>query len=386
MKILILGSSAGAISCADTLRKNDSDIQITVAGKEEILPYYRPQLSHMLGEGKIDSRFYLKPENYYKDNNIELLQGKEAVRIDRDAKKVEFSSGESIDYDKLVIAVGSRNFVPPVEGSDLTGVYNLKFYEDMEKINGYMADKSTVTIIGGGILGIEAAWTLKKTGKNVNVLEFGDRLMARQLSEKASQIVQDELRGEGINVFTQKSTKCIIGNEKVEKIILESGEEIPTDMLMFSVGVRPETGLATGAGIETDRGIVVNENMRTSDEDIYAVGDCAQVNGICLGIWPLAMQTGKIAALDILGKEARFSMNPPAVILKALNTGVYSAGDIYDRDDHIEEQDGSNYRFFTFKDNMLTGANLIGDTKLSSKIFSMLTNKTTREQFLEIIK
>ena len=386
MKILILGSSAGAISCADTLRKNDSDIQITVAGKEEILPYYRPQLSHMLGEGKIDSRFYLKPENYYKDNNIELLQGKEAVRIDRDAKKVEFSSGESIDYDKLVIAVGSRNFVPPVEGSDLTGVYNLKFYEDMEKINGYMADKSTVTIIGGGLLGIEAAWTLKKTGKNVNVLEFGDRLMARQLSEKASQIVQDELRGEGINVFTQKSTKCIIGNEKVEKIILESGEEIPTDMLMFSVGVRPETGLATGAGIETDRGIVVNENMRTSDEDIYAVGDCAQVNGICLGIWPLAMQTGKIAALDILGKEARFSMNPPAVILKALNTGVYSAGDIYDRDDHIEEQDGSNYRFFTFKDNILTGANLIGDTKLSSKIFSMLTNKTTREQFLEIIK
>ena len=187
-------------------------------------------------------------------------------------------------------------------------------------------------------------------------------------------------------MFTQKSTKCIIGNEKVEKIILESGEEIPTDMLMFSVGVRPETGLATGAGIETDRGIVVNENMRTSDEDIYAVGDCAQVNGICLGIWPLAMQTGKIAALDILGKEARFSMNPPAVILKALNTGVYSAGDIYDRDDHIEEQDGSNYRFFTFKDNILTGANLIGDTKLSSKIFSMLTNKTTREQFLEIIK
>ena len=386
MKILILGSSAGAISCADTLRKNDSDIQITVAGKEEILPYYRPQLSHMLGEGKIDSRFYLKPENYYKDNNIELLQGKEAVRIDRDAKKVEFSSGESIDYDKLVIAVGSRNFVPPVEGSDLTGVYNLKFYEDMEKINGYMADKSTVTIIGGGLLGIEAAWTLKKTGKNVNVLEFGDRLMARQLSEKASQIVQDELSGEGINVFTQKSTKCIIGNEKVEKIILESGEEIPTDMLMFSVGVRPETGLATGAGIETDRGIVVNENMRTSDKDIYAVGDCAQVNGICLGIWPLAMQTGKIAALDILGKEARFSMNPPAVILKALNTGVYSAGDIYDRDDHIEEQDGSNYRFFTFKDNILTGANLIGETKLSSKIFSMLTNKTTREQFLEIIK
>lgn len=386
MKILILGSSAGAISCADTLRKNDSDIQITVAGKEEILPYYRPQLSHMLGEGKIDSRFYLKPENYYKDNNIELLQGKEAVRIDRDAKKVEFSSGESIDYDKLIIAVGSRNFVPPVEGSDLTGVFNLKFYEDMEKINGYMADKSTVTIIGGGLLGIEAAWTLKKTGKNVNVLEFGDRLMARQLSEKASQIVQDELRGEGINVFTQKSTKCIIGNEKVEKIILESGEEIPTDMLMFSVGVRPETGLATGAGIETDRGIVVNENMRTSDEDIYAVGDCAQVNGICLGIWPLAMQTGKIAALDILGKEARFSMNPPAVILKALNTGVYSAGDIYDKDDYIEEQDGSNYRFFAFKDNILTGANLIGETKLSSKIFSMLTNKTTREQFLEIIK
>lgn len=386
MKVLILGSSAGAISCADTLRKNDSDVEITVAGKETILPYYRPQLSHMLCDGKEDKHFYLKAENYYKDKNIELLTGKEAVKIDRDSKSVEFASGENIKYDKLVLAVGSINFVPPVEGSDIPGVFDLKFYDDMENINTYIRDKKTVTIVGGGLLGIEAAWTFRKSGKNVNILEFGDRLMARQLSEKASQIILKELGKEGINVFTQKSTKCIIGSDKVEKIILNSGEEISTDMIMFSVGIRPQIGLASEAGLETDKGIVVKEDMKTSDKDIYAVGDCAQVNGVCLGIWPLAMQTGKVAAMDILGKSIEFTMNPPATILKALDIGVYSAGDVTDKDDEIEILEGENYKLYTFKNNIFTGANLIGETKLSSKIFSMLTKKTTREEFLEIMK
>lgn len=386
MKVLILGSSAAAISCADTLRKNSKDIEITVIGKETIMPYYRPQLSHMLCNGKVDKKFFLKEEGFYKENNINLLLGKEAVEIDREHKSVRLLSKELLSYDKLVIGVGSKNFVPPIDGIDMAGVYNLKFYEDLENINAYIRDKNKVTIIGGGLLGIEAAWMFKEAGKEVTILEFSDRLMIRQLNSNASDIVEKELQKEGINVFTQKSTKCIIGDGKVEKILLESGEEIPTDILMFSIGVRPETKLAKEAGLDVNRGIVVKENMQTSDSDIYAAGDCAEVNGICSGIWPMAMQTGKIAAMDILDKGAELVINPPTTILKALNIGVYSAGDISLKDEEIEQMNVDNYRLFTFKENILTGVNLIGDTKLSSKVFSMLTKRMTKEQVLEIIK
>ncbi|MGB5823626.1 MAG: FAD-dependent oxidoreductase [Proteocatella sp.] len=386
MKIVILGSSAASISCADALRKNNKDVEITVVGKEEIMPYYRPQLSHMLCNDEVDKKFFLKEEAFYKEKNIRLILGNEAIEIDRDNKLVKLSSGEVLEYNKLVMGVGSNNFVPPLEGVELEGVCNLKFYEDLKNINTYIKDKNRVTIIGGGLLGIEAAWKFKECGKQVTLLEFADRLMVRQLNPAASAIVQKELQKEGINVFTQKSTKCIIGEGKVEKILLESGEEIPTDLLMFSIGIRPETKLAKESGLEVNRGIVVKKNMQTSDGDIYAAGDCAEVDGICLGIWPMAMQTGKIAAMDILNKSVELVMSPPTTILKALNIGVYSAGDISLKDEEIEQIDVENYRLFTFKENILTGVNLIGDTKLSSKVFSMLTKKMTKEQVLEIIK
>lgn len=386
MKVIIVGSSAAAVSCAETLRKNDKEVEITIIGREEIKPYYRPFLSHMLCSEEVDSRFYLKQENYYEENNIKLILGRCVTEIKRDAKKVVMDNNEELSYDKLVLAVGSKNFVPPVEGVKLEGVCNLKFYRDLENINNYLSDKENIVIIGGGLLGIEAAWAFRKAGKKVTMLEFSDRIMARQLNETASCLVQKELEKEGINVFTQKSTKCIIGNGKVEKLQLESGEEIKADMVMFSIGVRPETSLAANCGLDTNKGIVVKENMKTSDEDIYAAGDCAEINGMCIGIWPMAMQTGKIAAMDILGKSEKFVINPPTTILKALNIGVYSAGDIFNKDDEIEQSDAENYRLFTFKEGVITGINLIGETKLSSKAFSMLSKKMTKEEVLEIIK
>lgn len=386
MKVVIIGSSAAGISCAENLRKNDKDIEITIVGKEKIKPYYRPSLSHMLCSEDVDSRFYMKSETYYEENNINLLLGNCVKEIDRVNKKIILDNTNELYYDKLVLGVGSNNFVPPVEGVQLEGVCNLKFYSDLKNINEYLKNKENIVIIGGGLLGIEAAWAFRKANKKVTILEFSERIMARQLNEKASVLVKKELEKEGINVFTQKSTKCIIGNGKVEKLILESGEELLADMVMFSIGVRPEIALAKNCNLDTNKGILVKETMQTSDPDIYAAGDCAEVNGMCLGIWPMAMQTGKIAAMDILGKSEKFVINPPTTILKALNIGVYSAGDIFSKDEELEQSDAQNYKFFTFKDNVITGINLIGETKLSSKAFSMLSKKMTKDEVLEIIK
>lgn len=386
MKTIIIGGSGAGITCADTLRKHDAEMEITVVGKENILPYYRVQLSHMLCKEEVGQGFYLKDRKYYEEKNIDLLIGREVININKFNKEITLDDGTTQKYDKLVFAVGSNNFVPPIEGIQNRGVFNLRNFSDLININTHMKDKQKVVIIGGGLLGIEAAWAFRNAGKDVTILEFAPRLMARQLSEKASELVEAEIRRCGIKVFTGKSTNSIIGNGVVEKLELVSGEIIEADAVLFSIGIRPELKLAKDVELKIDKSIVVNEKMETSEKDIFAIGDCVEVNGLCLGIWPLAVQTGKIAAMSILGKEESFVVNPPMVILKALEIGVYSAGDIYLNDNQIELGDSNNYKLFTFKDNRLTGVNLIGDTKLSTKVMSMLSQGLSKEEVLEKIK
>lgn len=385
MKVIVVGSSGAALSFVDTLRKG-SDMEIVMVGKENVEPYFRPTLSHMLLSEKEEERFFLKPKNFYQENNITLKLGNAVKHIDSKNKNITLDNGEKITYDKLVMAVGSENFIPPIEGAQKLGVFNLKYYEDLLSINEYAKDKNNVTIIGGGLLGIEAAWAFHNAGKKVTILEFAPRLMARQLGEKASAKVEQELEKNGIKVLTGKSTKKILGQEHVEKILLESGEEIPTELLFFSIGVRPNLELGKTAELKTDRGILIDNAMKTSDEDIYAIGDCAQMGQMVPGIWPLATQMGKIAANDLLGKTMEMAINPPIAILKALDLGVYSAGDISLMDDSILVEDGDDIKYFTFKDGFLTGVNLIGNTKLSSKIPKMLMGKTTKTQIEELLK
>lgn len=385
MNIVVIGSSAGAISFVETLRK-ESDDKITVVTSENIMPYFRPLLSHMILSDEVDPKFYLKQEDFYTNNKIEIMYGETVKEIVPSEKNIVLESNKELSYDKLILAVGSHNFVPPLENININGIFNLKYVADLENINDYAKNVENVTIIGGGLLGIEAAWAFHHAGKKVTIVEFAPKLMARQLSDQAGEIVKEELLKSGIKVMLGKSTKEIIGSDKVEKIILESGEEIPTDILFFSIGVRPNVELAKNAGLNVDRGIVVNENMQTSDENIYAVGDCSQINGMVPGIWPLAMQMGKIAANHLLGKTLEFKINPPIAILKALEIGVYSAGDISKVDDALTVKDGNDLKYFTFEKGILTGVNLIGNTKLSSKIPKMLSQPTPKADVESLIK
>lgn len=385
MKVLVIGSSAAAVSFAETFRKN-SDSEIMLITQEEVMPYFRPSLSHMILNDSKEDRFFLKADDFYKSNNIEVLLGKKVVDINAQDRSVTIEGGHKESYDKLVFAVGSYNFMPPTKGIEKEGVFNLKYFEDLEKINVYAKDKQNITIIGGGLLGIEAAWAFHNAGKKVTILEFIPRLMARQLCEEASTILENELKRIGINVMTGKSTKEIQGEERVEHIVLESGEVIPTDLLFFSVGVRPNVELAQKAGLKVDRGIVVDDFMKTSDDNIYAIGDCSQIGQMVPGIWPLAMQMGKIAAGHLTGKVNSLTINPPIAILKALDIGVYSAGDISKSDDEVVLRKGNDFKYFSFENNVLTGVNLIGDTKLSSKVPKMLAQGLSKNEVEQMIK
>lgn len=385
MKVLIIGSSAGAISCAENIKKGNKDIEVTVVSNDFIKPYFRPTLSHMILDDSYSDKLFFKKDDFYSSNDINLVLSKNIVKIDRDKKIVISEDGDSIQYDKLVLAVGSYNFMPPIENIDVEGVFNLKYYSDLLKINEYSKDIENITIIGGGLLGIEAAWAFKNAGKKVTILEFAPRLMIRQLSEKASEIIKKELEKSGIRVITNNSTKTIVGDNKVEKIILQSEEEIKTDLLFFSVGVRPNTDLAKESELSVDRGIVVDNNMITSDKDIYAVGDCSQINGIVPGLWTHAMQMGRAAANNILGNDNNIVLSTPVALLKALDIGVYSIGDVsVESDENIEIFEGNNYKFYSVKDGVLLGANLLGDTKLSSKISKLINTKIIRDDLLKL--
>lgn len=386
MRVVVIGSSAAGLSFAEAFRKGNGTADITIIGKEKVAPYFRPFLSHMILSENVEERFFLKPENYYEQERIRLCLDSEVVGIDRVEKSVSLKNGEKIAYDKLVLAVGSYNFVPPIPGVDKKGVFDLKYVDDIHCINEYCVQKERITVVGGGLLGIEAAWAFLHAGKKVTILEFAPRLMARQLCEEASQMVKEELEKAGITILLGKSTKEIRGQEAVQEIELESGEVIPTDLLFFSIGVRPNVEIAKHARLEVDRGIVVNANMQTSDEDIYAVGDCSQLGMMVPGIWPMAMQMGKIAAGHLLGQPVAMKMSPPIAILKALDIGVYSAGDITKAEDVLSIREGNDLKYFTFEQGKLTGVNLIGNTKLSSKIPKLLAQGASKAEVENIVK
>ncbi len=383
MRVIIVGGGVGALTCAETLRKG-SDFEILMFSEEALKPYFRPSLSHMILNEKIESNFMLKKDAFFDENNIALSINSRVKAVDAKEKRIVLANDEILAYDKLVLATGSNSFILPVEGNDKTGVFSLKYYSDLQAINAYVVHCEDITIIGGGLLGIEAAWAFLKAGKKVRILEFSDRLMPRQLCEEAGELLLKELRRVGIEVLLSSSAKSIEGMERVESITLQSGETLKTDAILFSVGVRPNLELAKSAGVAVDRGILVNGSMQTSDKDIYAVGDCSQLEAMVPGIWPLAMQMGKIAATHILGGEMKMQLNPPITMLKALDIGVYSAGDISDFDDSIILK-GDDFKFFAFKNGRFVGVNLIGNTKLSAKIPKLLAEQMTKEDIEKIL-
>ena len=385
MKIVIIGSSAAAISSAETLRKLNPDIKITMISSDDRLPYYRPMLSHMIGESEYPANFYLKTKEYFQEKNISIILNTKVIGIDKDKKIVTTENNANYEYDKLILCTGSNNFVPPLEGTDKKGVYTIKYASDIENINKSLDKVKKAVIIGGGLLGIEAAWSLLHKNIDVSMVEFSDRLMPRQLDVKASKLVLESATKSGIKFYLGESSKAILGEESVTGVELSSKKILDADMVIISVGVRANLDLPKGCKIDCDRGIMVTKNLKTCDEDIYAAGDNVQIGNSTYGIWPAAMQMGKIAAANVLGDNKEFEGFIPATILKGLEIGVYSAGDIEDKEGRTYEivEDSDNYKKLVFENDILVGGLLIGETKLSSKIYSALTQKKTKSQIID---
>ena len=388
MKYVIIGASAAGLACAEQIRKEDKSGEITVLTKEQYFPYSRPSISYYLKGAVKEKEMYLRKPSYYAANRIEIVTGAKVTGIDRTAKTVKV--GRKIyPYDKLCICSGSKPFIPPMK--NVSGKENAFTFLDLasskaikEKANG----NTRAVVIGAGLIGMKAAEGLSKICKSVDVAELSPRILPSILDAKSSKGVKKHIEEKGHIKFHlgDTVTEAKSRGKKITSVILKSGKELKCDMLILAVGVRPETELAEKAGLEVDRGIIINQNtMQTSDKNIYAAGDCTvsidMLDGRkkVIALWVNAVQQGSIAGSQMAGGKqtlgGAYSVNAIDFYgLRICTCGLINAeGERYS--DRII-QSGDSYKRLIFEGNRLVGFVLINASDNAGIYTSLIENQT----------
>lgn len=385
---VILGNGAAGLSAAKAIRERDKTGSVIMISNEPYPTYNRPMLTKSMVAELDAKEILVEPESWYQENNIHVLLEKEVTGIHTDKKEVALSDGTVLKYTKLIYALGSECFVPPIPGTDKPEVVAIRRMRDIEKIEAMLDRVQNVVVIGGGVLGLEAAWELKKARKQVVVLEAAPQIMGRQLDEGASQMLTEISRSNGIEIHAGVQIASIEGESSVTGVKLADGREFPAELVIVSAGVRANVGAAKNAGLEINRGIVVNADMSTSDEDIFACGDCAEYEGINYAIWPQALEQGKVAGANAVGDQLTYTTVSAGLSFHGMNTGLYAIGDngknpnlIY-RTVEFKDMGRKQYEKYYFLNNRLCGAILIGDTsKMAFVTEAVEQKKTFKEMF-----
>lgn len=385
---VILGNGAAGLSAAKAIRERDKTGSVIMISNEAYPTYNRPMLTKSMVAELDAKEILVEPEAWYQENNIHLLLEKEVTGIHTDKKEITLSDGTALKYTKLIYALGSECFVPPIPGTDKPEVVAIRRMSDIEKIEAMLDRVQNVVVIGGGVLGLEAAWELKKNRKQVVVLEAAPQIMGRQLDEGASQMLTDISRSNGIDIHAGVQIASIEGESSVMGVKLADGREFPAELVIVSAGVRANVGAAKNAGLDINRGIVVNADMSTSDENIFACGDCAEYEGINYAIWPQALEQGKVAGANAAGDALTYTTVSAGLSFHGMNTGLYAIGDngknpnlIY-RTVEFKDMGRKQYEKYYFLNNRLCGAILIGDTsKMAFVTEAVEQKKTFKEMF-----
>ena len=385
---VILGNGAAGLSAAKAIRERDKTGSVIMISNEAYPTYNRPMLTKSMVAELDAKEILVEPEAWYQENNIHLLLEKEVTGIHTDKKEITLSDGTALKYTKLIYALGSECFVPPIPGTDKPEVVAIRRMSDIEKIEAMLYRVQNVVVIGGGVLGLEAAWELKKSRKQVVVLEAAPQIMGRQLDEGASQMLTDISRSNGIDIHAGVQIASIEGESSVTGVKLADGREFPAELVIVSAGVRANVGAAKNAGLDINRGIVVNADMSTSDENIFACGDCEEYEGINYAIWPQALEQGKVAGANAAGDALTYTTVSAGLSFHGMNTGLYAIGDngknpnlIY-RTVEFKDMGRKQYEKYYFLNNRLCGAILIGDTsKMAFVTEAVEQKKTFKEMF-----
>ncbi|MEA2264991.1 MAG: ferredoxin-nitrate reductase, partial [Solirubrobacteraceae bacterium] len=356
-RVVVIGTGmAGLATVEEAIRRRPS-LEVTMLGEEYGPAYNRVLLSKVLAGTAGYAETQLRPADWYAAHGVDLRGGCGAEAIDLEAGHVVDRSGERHPYDALVVATGSRAFRPPIPGAELPHVQLFRTAADVEALRN--APGRSAVVVGGGLLGLEAAAGLRKQGKMVTVVELADRLMAQQLDGGGAAILRRRLRELGLWARTGESV------ERIEPgaVVLATGERMPADLVVLAVGVRAETGLARAAGLECNRGIVVDDELRTSARRVWAVGECAEHQGTVYGLWaPLADQA-RVAGAVIAGEPGAFHGTVAATTLKVAGVEVFAGGEASGRDEIVQSNTRRGvYRKLVLRGDRLSGALLVGDS------------------------
>lgn len=383
MKLVLVGNGLAGMRCLEDLLDMAPDrYEITVVGEEPWGNYNRIMLSPVLSGEKTIDDIMLHPHAWYADKGIRLIAGDPAVRIDRPRKHVYTEKGEVISYDRLILATGSKPFVPPIPGSDLKGVLSFRDIYDVNNMLDYCKTRKNAVVIGGGLLGLEAAYGLKQQGMNVTVLHLMDRIMDRQLDSKASQMLKTAIEQKGITILTAANTECLFGEEgHVTQVKLKDGTVLDADLVVFAVGIRPNMALAQSAGLRCNRGVLVNDTMQTFDPSIYAVGECIEHRGQTFGLVEPLWGQAFICASH-LAEHGSLTFKAPTVPtqLKVSGCDVFSAGDFEPKEDFedivLNDEKRQIYKRIIIQKDRVIGAVLFGDTEDGAWYAELITDQT----------
>ena len=365
-RLVIVGSGMASGRLLEHLFETAPDaFDVTLFGAEPRGNYNRVMLSPVLaGEESVD-QIVVHGADWYAARRIECRFGETVTRIDRDKKTVRSRNGET-RYDKLVIATGSAPFVIPVAGRELRGVHT---FRDLDDVNAMIAAASNpgakAVVIGGGLLGLEAAAALRKRGMDVVLLHLIGHLMELQLDRAAGRLLQKEMEGRGIKIHCQAQTTAILGHRRAEAVLLDDGTMYPADLVVMAAGIRPETRIATDARLHVERGVVVDDQMRTSDPEIFAVGECVEHDARCYGFVEPLYEMAAVAAKTLARVEAAFRSAQTATRLKVTGVDVFSAGDftsaLGNEEIILSDPGGPIYKKLVVRHGRLIGAVLFGD-------------------------
>ena len=380
-KLVMIGNGmAGVRTIEEILKLSPEQFEITIFGQEPYPNYNRIKLSNILqGDTNFDE-IIINPLDWYKENNIQLFTGETIVKIDVEAKRVISDQGRTVEYDELIIATGSNSFILPIPGAEKNGVTGFRDIKDCEMMIKSADQYKKAVVIGGGLLGLEAARGLLNLGMKVDVVHLMPHLMERQLDPIASSLLRVELESQGMNFLMEKETVEILGDERVTGLRFKDGSEIETDLVVMAIGIKSNTAIAKNSGIYVNRGIVVNDFMETSVPHVYAVGECAEHREIVYGLVAPLYEQGKVLAERICGMEAKpYEGSVTGTQLKVAGVDLFSAGEIFEDGSTksimiFNEYDGIYKRVLT-RNNLIVGIVLYGDTKDSTKLFRMLMKK-----------